>query len=257
MGIRIDKEKNLAADGFNRVCEISPDDAEVKVLVVPTDEERMIAREVINVLSVSYVSERLKKQKQEWIPVEVSAHHVHLSREHVATLFGADYQLTIRSELSQPGQFACHETVDLIGPRGTVERVRILGPERRESQVEISMTEQYKLGIHPPIRESGDLEGTPGLTIRSEQRKVELARGVICALRHIHMSPLDAMNFGLKNRDIVRVFIEGARELEFGDVVVRVSPDYALAMHLDTDEANAAGISTGAKARITHIQQRA
>jgi acetate kinase len=137
-----------------------------------------------------------------------------------------------------------------------VERVRVLGPTRKETQVEISMTEQFKLGIDPPIRASGDLEESPGITIEGKKGVAAIGNGVICALRHIHMSPEDALHFGLRDRDRVMVRVEGERELIFGDVLVRIHPDYKLAMHIDTDEANAASISTGFTGYIDRIQSR-
>ena len=165
MGIEIDEKKNRGIDGFASVNDISADGSRVRVLVVPTDEERMIARETIRAVSSGYIGDIIKAQKNTPIPIEVSAHHVHLAAGNVEALFGAGHTLTPAHELSQPGQFACKETVNLVGPKGRVERVRVLGPVRKETQVEIAMTEQFKLGIHPPIRESGDLENTPGITI--------------------------------------------------------------------------------------------
>ena len=140
-------------------------------------------------------------------------------------------------------------------PRERVnERVRVLGPVRKYTQVEISMTEQFKLGIHPPVRESGDLDGTPGCTIEGTAGSVNLDCGVICALRHIHMTPADALRYGVRDKSFVRIRVEGDRELIFGDVLVRVSPDYALAMHIDTDEANAGNIRDGMPGHIDGIQ---
>ncbi len=190
------------------------------------------------------------------IPIEVSAHHLHLTLEHVEALFGQDYELTPVIELSQPGQYAAEETVTLIGPKGRVERVRVLGPARKQTQVEIAMTEQYELGIRAPLRASGELTGTPGVTLEGPAGTVTLEQGVICALRHIHMTPDDAREFGLQNRDVVRIRIDGDRELIYGDVLVRVSPRYKLAMHLDTDEANAANIQPGVEGRIEALQER-
>jgi len=188
--------------------------------------------------------------------VEVSAHHVHLSRPHVEALFGVGHQLTVRSALSQPGQFACQETVDLVGPKGTVNRVRILGPERKETQVEISMSEEYALGVDAPIRMSGDLEGTPGITLKGPAGTLALDKGVICAQRHLHMSPEEALSYGLMDRDVVQVRIAGDRELTFGDITVRVHPSFRLALHLDTDEANAAQIKTGQMGTLAGLQHR-
>ncbi len=256
MGIEIDETKNRSIDGFASVNDISADGARVRVLVVPTDEERMIARETIRAVSSGYIGDILKAQKSTPVPIEVSAHHVHLAAEHVEALFGKGSTLTPEHELSQPGQFACKETVNLVGPKGRVERVRVLGPVRKETQVEIAMTEQFKLGIHPPIRESGDLENTPGITIEGTAGSVAIPKGVICALRHIHMSTEDALKFGLRDKFKVRVRVEGERELVFGDVLVRVNPQFKLAMHIDTDEGNAANIKTGAVGHIEAVQTR-
>jgi len=256
MGIAIDEERNRAARGFDEICRISPDGSPVEVLVVPTDEERMIAREALRALDRSPVGEIIRSRRKAPVPVEVSAHHVHLTQEHVEALFGAGHALAKLSDLSQPGQFASVEQVALVGPKGRVERVRVLGPVRKETQVEISMTEQFRLGIHPPVRQSGDLDGTPGVTLEGPSGSVTIEKGVICAMRHIHMSPEDALNFGLRDGYLVRVRVEGGRELVFGDVLVRVHPDYRLAMHIDTDEANAAGIATGAIGHIDAIQSR-
>ncbi|MBN1524552.1 MAG: phosphate propanoyltransferase [Spirochaetales bacterium] len=191
------------------------------------------------------------------IPVEVSAHHVHLSREHVEALFGKDARLTPVKELSQPGQFAADEKVTLVGPKGKVERVRVLGPERKETQVEISKTEQYTLGIQPPIRDSGNVAGTPGIMLEGPAGSVELDHGVIAALRHIHMTPDDAKNLGLKNYDVVQVRISGDRELIYGDVLIRVNESYRLVMHIDTDEGNAANAGPATIAYIVKIQEGA
>ena len=216
----------------------------------------MIARETIRTLGYHKVAEAVHQQTEREIPIEVSAHHVHLSLAHVDALFGAGYALTHRADLSQPGQYASHETVNLVGPRGNVDRVRILGPTRRQSQVEIAMTEEFKLGIKAPIRASGDLEGSPGITLQGAEGTIEIPEGVICSLRHIHMAPEDALAFGVKDRDICMVRVEGDRTLIFGDVLIRVNPDYRLAMHIDTDEANAANIRTGMSGYLVSVQDR-
>jgi len=254
MGITLDPRRNREAHGFAEVCRISTDDSPVAVLVVPTDEERMMAREALRALRRSYIAGVLAAQKQEPFLVEISAHHVHLTQEHVEALFGRGHQLTRHSDLSQPGQFACEEHVTLVGPKGRIERVRVLGPVRKVTQVEIAMTEQFKLGVHPPVRESGDIADTPGCTLEGPAGSVALERGVICALRHIHMTPADALRYGVRDKSVVRVRIAGDRELVFGDVLVRVDPNFSLAMHLDTDEGNAAGIETGAQGFIDGIQ---
>ena len=176
------------------------------------------------------------------IPISTSVRHIHLCRAHVEALFGAGHQLTPRSELSQPGQFASEEALTLVGPKGSVEKVRVLGPERKETQVEISRTDEFALGIDAPIRGSGNVAGSPGITLRGPAGDLELDQGVIQAKRHIHMTPEDARRFGVEDRDWVMVRVSGERGLLFDDVLVRVSPKYRLDMHLDTDEANAADL---------------
>ncbi|UCC40487.1 MAG: acetate/propionate family kinase [Candidatus Aminicenantes bacterium] len=257
MGIRVDMLANkTTSPGPGEVGDISDPLSQVKVLVIPTNEGRMIARETVRTLGYQDVSNVIKSQEEKKIPIEVSAHHVHLSRKEIDGLFGPTSQLSHRSDLSQPGQFACEETVNLIGPKGRVERVRVLGPERKESQVEISMTEEFKLGIKAPIRASGDLKGSPGITLEGLKGPSHILNGVICAARHIHMSPEDALSFGLKDRDIVRIEVKGERTLVFGDVLVRVHPDFRLSMHIDTDEANAASLITGMEGTLIGIQDR-
>jgi acetate kinase len=255
-GLILDEAKNRNVDPDADVVEISAINSQIKVLVVRTDEERMVAREALDVMNRNYVTNIINKAKKLAIPVEVSAHHVHLSEEHIAALFGKGYALSVFRDLSQPGQFACNETVNLIGPKGRIEKVRILGPARKATQMEIAMTEQYKLGIQAPVRESGDIAGSPGLTIEGPAGSVTIEQGVICALRHIHMAPEDALSLGLCDKDYVRVRIEGDRELVFGDVLIRVSPQFRLAMHIDTDEGNAGNIKTGATGYIEGIQGR-
>lgn len=175
--------------------------------------------------------------------IETSARHVHVTKEHLAILFGPDHALTPKKDLSQPGQFACTERVDIVGPKKTLTGVSILGPERPQTQVEISLTDARSIGISCPVRESGDLDGSAGCTIVGPCGSVEIKEGVIAAKRHIHMDPESAQRFGVKDTQIVSVKIESeGRSLVFGDTVVRVSPKYALAMHIDTDESNAAGV---------------
>ena len=254
MGITLDETRNRDAKG-NEVCCLSTDDSKVAVLLVPTDEERMMAREALRTLSRTYITKVLDAQKQQSFLVEVSAHHIHLTQDHVEALFGPGHQLTKHADLSQPGQYACKEQLAIVGPKGKIERVRILGPARKYTQVEIAMTEQFKLGIAPPIRESGDIADTPGCTLESPNASVQIDRGVICALRHVHMSPEDALRYGVRDKSFVRVRVTGDRELVFGDVLVRVDPSFKLAMHIDTDEANAAHISAkGAQGFIDGIQ---
>ncbi|MEE1017195.1 MAG: phosphate propanoyltransferase [Ruminococcus sp.] len=178
------------------------------------------------------------------VMVETSAHHVHVCRATLDTLFGEGYQLTNKKDLSQPGQFACFEKVTVVGPRGEMT-MSILGPERPDNQVEISLTDARKLGITAPVRESGVLDGTPGCKLVGPKGEVEITQGVIAAKRHIHLDPATAEEFGLKDKQIVstKVGVGTGRETVFGDVVVRVSPKYAPAMHVDTDESNAAGLA--------------
>ena len=253
MGITLDDKRNREASG-DEISRISTDDSKVAVLVVPTDEERMMARGALRALSRSYITRVLDAQKQQPFLVEISAHHIHLTQEHVEALFGKGHQLTKHTDLSQPGQYACKEQLAIVGPKGRIERVRILGPARKYTQVEIAMTEQFKLGIHPPIRESGDIADTPGCILESPTGNVQIDRGVICALRHVHMSPEDALRYGVRDKSFVRVRIAGNRELVFGDVLVRVDPSFKLAMHIDTDEGNAANVKTGAQGYIDAIQ---
>jgi acetate kinase len=254
MGIHLDDQRNRDARGFDEICRISTDDSPVTVLVVPTDEERMIARETLRALGRSYLKRVWEAHRNEPFLIEVSTHHIHLTQERVEALFGPGQQLTRHSDLSQPGQFACQEQLTIVGPKGHIERVRVLGPTRKATQVEIAMTEQFKLGIHPLIRESGDLQGTPGCTLEGPAGRVTLEQGVICALRHIHMTPADALRYGVKDKATVRV--PGDRELIFGDVRVRVDPSFRLAMHIDTDEANAANLQTGVQGYLDGIQSQ-
>ena len=186
------------------------------------------------------------KLKQPGIVAGVSNRHVHLSREDVEILFGEGYQLTPIKDLGQPGQFACQETVIIVGPKGAIEKVRVLGPERKETQIEISLTDAFKLGVRPPVRDSGDLDGTPGIVIVGPKGSVIKEKGVIIAKRHIHMHTSDAEKYGVKDKDIVKVLVEKeGRRLIFDDVLIRVSEKYALEFHVDTDEANAALLKTG------------
>lgn len=176
--------------------------------------------------------------------VETSARHVHVTAADLATLFGADAALTKKKDLSQPGQFASMERVDIVGPKGEMKGVSILGPVRPASQVEIALTDARKLGITAPIRESGDIAGTPGCKLVGPKGEVELKEGVIAAKRHIHFTPAEAAEAGVQDKQVVSVKVDtDGRSLIFGDVVVRVSEKFSAAMHIDTDESNAAGIS--------------
>ena len=181
------------------------------------------------------------------IPVNPSARHVHLSKDHLEMLFGKDYKLTPIRELMQPGEFAAKETVMVIGPKGVIQNVRVLGPLRDKTQVEISKTDGYTLGIDAPVRESGNHKDTPGCILAGPMGVVRLEDGVICALRHIHMPDDIAKQWNLKNNQLVEIATCGTRRVIFDKVLVRVSPDYVLEMHVDTDEANASGIRNGDK----------
>ena len=176
--------------------------------------------------------------------VETPARHIHVSRADLDILYGKDYQLTNKKDLSQPGQFACEERLNLIGPKGELKNISILGPERNATQVELSLTDARALGIKVPVRESGDIANTPGLKIVGPKGEVEIPMGAIAAKRHIHLTPADAEEMGVVDKQIVSVKVETAdRTTTFGDVVVRVHPNFAAAMHIDTDEANAAAIA--------------
>ena len=185
------------------------------------------------------------------VPVGVSNRHIHLTKADMETLFGAGYELTPLKDLSQPGQYACKETLTLIGPSlRPIENVRVLGPLRKNSQVEISTTDSYVLKVKPPVRESGNIQGSAGITIVGPKGVVTLSEGCIIANRHIHMSPAEAQAFGLKDCDTVTVDVNGKRRTRWYDVQVRVHKDFRLEMHVDTDDANAAGIGNGFKVKI-------
>lgn len=171
--------------------------------------------------------------------VETSARHVHLTKEAVETLFGAGHELTNKKDLSQPGQFACEEKVTVVGPKGSL-KASVLGPTRPENQVELSLTDARAIGVTVPVRESGDIKGSGACRLEGPCGVIELSEGVIAAKRHIHMTKADAAALGVVDKEIVGVKLETPRALVFGDVVVRVSDSYALAMHIDTDESNAA-----------------
>ncbi len=178
--------------------------------------------------------------------VETSARHLHVTQEVLETLFGKGYELTWKKDLSQPGQFATNERVDVVGPKKTIAGVSILGPVRPETQIELSLTDARSIGLVAPIRESGDIAGTVGCKLVGPCGEVELTEGVIAAKRHIHMTPEDAAEMGVVDKQIVSVEVKSNdRTTVFGDVVVRVSPKYALAMHIDTDESNAAAVAPG------------
>ncbi len=175
------------------------------------------------------------------ILVETSARHVHLTEEHIKILFGEGATLTHKKDLSQPGQFACEERVTVVGPKKSIPNVIILGPARPATQVEVSLTDAHTLGVNAPVRESGDISGSGACKLVGPAGEVEISEGVIAAKRHIHLAPADAAEFGVSDKQIVSVKIDSnGRSLIFGDVVVRVNTKFKPAMHIDTDESNAA-----------------
>ncbi len=250
LGLIIDDDKNLDAKvSFQEdVFAIHRPHSRVKVLVIKTNEELKIARQVHTIVDL-----RHEVSNPNRIPIAVSARHLHLTQETFAQLFGERHTPTHRKDLVQPGQYACEETVTLIGPKGRIEGVRLLGPLRRYNQVEISRTDEFLLGIDAPVRDSGKVKGSAPITLEGPHGTVHLEQGLICAHRHIHMHPDDARRFNVEDGDTVEVAINGGvRDLIFGDVMIRVHPNFALEMHIDTDEANAAELSTGTDASIVY-----
>lgn len=188
------------------------------------------------------------------LPIALSNKHLHLSQKDIETLFGAGHQLTVKKELSQPGQYASEEVVDLVGPKGTMKKVRVLGPARKESQIEVSMADARALGLKAPLRDSGQLEGTPGIKIVGPAGEVELERGVIVASRHIHMHTSDADKFGVVDKEKVMIRTFGDRALVFENVLVRVHETFALEMHVDLEEGNAAGVGNGDMVELIKVK---
>lgn len=243
LGARLSEDRNRDAlvDAGQPVAEISSPRSRVSVLVVQTDEEHAIAKDTAQLVQHS---DRVQDELR--IPIAVSARHIHLTQEAVEALFGEGHQLTHYKDISQPGQYACVEKVDLIGPRRTIKGVRVLGPTRPGCQVEVSRTDEFALGLDAPVRNSGDIKNSPGITLEGPAGRLTLKEGVICARRHIHMAPEDAERFGVNDRDVVEVKVNSeGRDLTFGDVLIRVSSKYKLEMHIDTDEANAAEVRPG------------
>ena len=207
--------------------------------------------EAVIKLLIEAVKESVSEGTDDTIPVGVSNRHVHLSQKDLETLFGPGYELAKMKDLSQPGQYACKEVLTIIGPSlRPIENVRVLGPLRSKTQVEISRTDSFTLKVKPPVRESGNVAGSAGLTIVGPKGVVTIPEGCIIANRHIHMSPADGAAFGVKDGDTVTVDVNGPRRTRFYDVQVRVSDAFRLEMHIDTDDANAAGIGNGAEVRI-------
>lgn len=244
LGVRLDEDRNLDArvSSENPVADISTERALVRTLVVATNEELRLARQTARVAGGA-----TEVRSPGPVPIAISGRHVHLDRATMDRLFGEGSELTVHRNLSQPGQFAAREKVTLIGPRDRIEGVRVLGPLRRAAQVEISRTDEFKLGVDAPVRASGKIKGSAPITLEGPAGSLHLKEGLICAWRHIHMTPADAEAYGVEDGDHVEVEVEGGpRDLTFGDVLVRVKDSYVLEMHIDTDEANAAELSQGA-----------
>lgn len=194
-------------------------------------------------VQLSVAESVFRKEGKIFVPVAASARHVHLCRKDVEQLFGPGYQLQKFKDLVQPGQFACKEQVTIVGPRGQIERVRVLGPERKDTQVEIALTDSFQLGIKPPIRMSGKVAGTPGCKLVGPYGSVEIPQGVIAAARHLHVSKAQAAFFGLKDGQVVGLRSGGERSVVFENVIVRAGDGHELEVHLDTDESNAAAMA--------------
>ncbi len=250
LGLVLDEDLNADAKVTRAqpVATISAEHSRVAALVVKTDEELSIARQ-----TAALVDERTAVKSPRPIPIAISARHLHLDAATFAKLFGDGATPTKLRDISQPGQYACEEKVNLIGPRNRLDGVRLLGPLRAAPQVEVSRTDEFLLGVDAPIRDSGKTAGSAPITLEGPKGTVQLAEGLICAKRHIHMAPEDAHAYGVVDGDEVEVAIaNGPRDLVFGDVLVRVSSKYKLEMHLDTDEANAAELNPGAQGQLTY-----
>lgn len=247
-GAVLDDEQNRVAkvSRDRRVAQISTPQSRTHLLVVATDEQHAIAQQ-----TAALVEQLDRTRAPKPIPLAISARHIHLTDAAVEQLFGAGHRLTPRNDLSQPGQFACEEVLDVVGPKRTLSRVRVLGPTRPKNQVEVSRTDEFFLGLDAPVRDSGDVAGSAGVKLVGPAGTLELTEGVICARRHIHMAPEDAEAYGVEDKDVVDVAIDSeGRDLVFGDVLIRVSPKFCLEMHLDTDEANAAELVPGAEGML-------
>ena len=250
MGLVLDEDRNMEAKPTHEApaALLTADHSRIAALAVKTDEELSIARQAVQVLR-----EQERGARPGPIPIAVSARHFHLTKESFAALFGADASPTKKKDISQPGQYACEETVTLIGPRGRIDGVRLLGPFRSRDQVEVSRTDEFKLGVDAPIRDSGNTVGSAPIILEGPKGRLALSEGLICAKRHIHMTPEDAELYGVADGDEVEVEVSGGpRDLVFGDVLIRVSPKFKLEMHIDTDEANAAEIDPGARGELVY-----
>jgi acetate kinase len=242
-----DRNRDVRLTSDRPVVDIAAAESRVRILAVRADEQLQLARE-----AAALLARHVATNASMTIPLAVSARHAHLSTATIERLFGPGYQLRKHCDLSQQGQYSAEETIALIGPHGRIDRVRLMGPPRRNDQIEISRTDEFILGVDAPVRLSGDLANTPGITLEGPRGRVTIPNGVICARRHIHMNPDDARRFDLGDGDTVQVRINSGRELIFADVIVRVSPAYRLELHLDTDEANAAGIGDSGAAGQSH-----
>lgn len=248
LGLYLDDDKNQAVKlkGFE-APQVQNFDSRIKVIVTQTCEQLMIAQEAKYLLTHQHDTVK----SQAWhIPVAVSARHVHLSQEAVESLFGKGYQLKKMRSLSQPEGWAAEETVEVIGPKGSFKTVRVLGPTRNQTQIEVSKTDTFTLGVEAPVRPSGKLDHTPFIKLRGATGEIE-TNGLIIAARHIHMSPEDAVRMGLKDGDYVDVKLgDGERSVSFSNTLIRAKEGYVTEMHIDTDEANAAGISFSTKGEL-------
>jgi acetate kinase len=242
LGAVLDEDRNriAAVSAKAPVIDVATPESRTRLLVMRADEERAMAVDAAKLLASQH------RPASRRIPIAVSARHAHLSMATIEKLFGPGYRLRPKSALSQTGQFAAEETIRLLGPRGDIAQVRVMGPPRERDQVEISRSDEFTLGIDAPVRISGDLANTPGVTLEGPHGRTTMENGVICARRHIHMNPLDAQAFGVADCETVSVRIDSnGRDLTFNDVSVRVAPQFTLELHLDTDEANAAEVKTG------------
>ncbi len=250
LGLGVDEDKNADArvSRAHPVADVSAHPSRVRSLVIRTDEERQIA------LATQAIAGGAARVRQAGpIPIAISARHAHLDGPAMRALFGDGSELTPYKPLSQPGQFAAEQVLTLVGPRGKIEGVRILGPLRRATQVEISRTDEFTLGVDAPIRRSGQLEGSAPINLVGPAGTLHLEEGLICARRHIHMTPADASAYGVADGDEVEIRIDGGpRDLTFGDVLIRVKDSYQLEMHIDTDEGNAAELSRDARGDLAY-----
>jgi acetate kinase len=236
-----DRNRDVKLTRATPLAEISEEGSRTRLLVVLADEELSMVHTAATLLA-----SQVQRARDLRVPIAVSARHAHLSHATIAKLFGEAHQLKVHGALSQTGQYSTQETLSLIGPRGRIDGVRLMGPPRQSDQIEISRSDEFALGIDAPVRISGDLANTPGVTLEGPKGRCTLARGVICARRHIHMSTADAERIGVEDHQSVAVRVDSeGRNLVFHDVTVRVSPAFRLELHLDTDEANAAGLKSG------------